>query len=432
MKYRTKGTGTLVKIGGTWYGRIMRKGKVQVVKLSTNQREAEVLWKEWLINNPTAPKYDTVKHELDTAWAKAVENYKIRASSKALFISFQRYFKRFRAWCAERGKTCLEDITTADIVDYIDETTAEQSKCVKRNHLYMIRDLWTCSMPDVPNPTRHIKLKVDTKSIPREPLTDEEIDKVLETASKYKYFPREMHGLIMVGLYTGLRRTDCVHLKVENIRDGVIALDPVKTIRKGVTVRIPLHPVLKAELDSLGVTTGYFFPNLVKMADKNVGTILTWHIGRIFGACVTMTTTQEGRKRKVPVKGFHALRATFITRLAQKGVSLPIMETLAGHLNPQMTMHYTHPDEEVKKAAIDVLSFGKEVDDRIFLHPDVKKLMDEFEKQKQEFLAKIEEKINELTKGEAKTPPRDGIQALLTRVDGVTLTRLPPAFQTPV
>ena len=73
------------------------------------------------------------------------------------------------------------------------------------------------------------------------------------------------------------------------------------------------------------------------------------------------------------------------------------MESLAGHLNPQQTMHYTHPDEDVKKAAIDVLNYsGNPDEDKIFLHPDVKKLMDVFEQQKQEFLSKMEDTISRL------------------------------------
>ena len=40
MKRRQKGTGTIVKTGNWYYGRIVRNGSVRVVKLSKNAREA--------------------------------------------------------------------------------------------------------------------------------------------------------------------------------------------------------------------------------------------------------------------------------------------------------------------------------------------------------------------------------------------------------
>ena len=388
MKRRAKGTGTIVKRNGLYYGRIVKNGKVRVIKLTANQRESESLWREWLISNPVTSKTETIKHGLDDAWAKSEQHYKTSGANKSLTTSYARYFKRFKKWCEDKGKTCLEDITSSDIFDFMEEATSLQSKCTKRNHFYMIRDLWACSLPDVPNPTRGMKIKADTQSIPREPLTDDEISKVLDTASKYKYFPNEMKGLIMVGLYTGLRLTDCVHLKADNIKGGTISLTPKKTEQKEIRVRIPLHSILKAELDSTGITEGYYFPNLVAMSDKGK---LRWHVCKLFSSCLQTTTTQEGRRRKVPVKGFHALRATFLTRLAEKGVSLPIMESLAGHLNPAMTSHYIRPDEDVKKSAISTLpdfATGKD-DGKKFITPEMQAVIEECRRNMQDVVREI-------------------------------------------
>ena len=359
MKRRQKGTGTIVKTGNWYYGRIVRKGSVQVVKLSKNAREAESLWREWLVReHPTATaKAYTPKHSMDDAWAKSVESYRVRAISKSMFVSFSRYYYVFKSWMENRNKQYLEDITAGDVAEYMEEATKNQSKCTKKTHLYMIRDLWNNSLPEVPNPTKNIKITA-VQGMAREPFTDEELVRILERASNYRYFPCEFKCLIQVGLYTGLRLTDCVHLKVENIKDDSIQIVPKKTTRKQIVVRIPLHKELKRELDTLQVKSGFYFQNLAAMYDR-METTFSWHLGRIFKDCVETTATQAGRKRKVPLKGFHALRATFITRLAQNGVTLPIIETLAGHLNPQMTLHYTHPDENTKRNAISTLpNFG--------------------------------------------------------------------------
>ena len=393
MKRRQKGSGTIVKIGQVYYGRITRHGKTKVVRLSTNQRESETLWKEWLLDNPVAKVIrETARHYIEDSWEAFANKLVSKSTSKDVFAYYKNYWNTFCSWCSENGKKTLEEITSSDIVRYLTDKTEGLSNVTKRNHLYMIKGIFETNIPDVLPPTRGIRLKSE-ESTPRQPLTDDELKKILDAASKHSH-GQQFKVLIEVGLYTGLRRKDCVHLRKEYVKGSVLMVSPFKTKQHGTLVRIPLHPKLKESLDSLNVSSGYFFPDLVDLYRRGS---ISGHLESIFSSAGSVTTDVQGRKRKVPLKGFHALRATFITRLAESGVSLPIMESLAGHLNPQQTMHYTHPDEDVKKAAIDVLNYsGNPDEDKIFLHPDVKKLMDVFEQQKQEFLSKMEDTISRL------------------------------------
>lgn len=392
-KRRPKGTGTIIKVKDYYYGRIMVKGKVKVIKLSKNQRESETLWKEWLLNNPVAKVVrESAKHRVEDSWDALENRLLANNTSKSVFAYYRNYFNAFVKWCKSNDKNLLEDVSTGDIIKYLDESTVGQSNVTKRNHLYMIKGLFETNIPDSIPPTKGIKLKFQ-ENTPRQPFTDDELKKILDTAEKHSN-GQQFKVCILVGLYTGLRRKDCVFLKRELVKKDVIMVTPFKTKKHKVITMIPLHPKLKEALDSLNVESGYYFPDLVELYNRGC---LTGQLESIFSSVGPMTTVQQDRKRKVPLKGFHALRATFITRLAESGVSLPIMESLAGHLNPQQTMHYTHPDEDVKKAAIEVLNYsGNPEEDKVFQHPDVKKLMDAFEKQKEEFLAKMEETIGRL------------------------------------
>jgi integrase/recombinase XerD len=384
MKRRTKGTGTIVKVGNVYYGRIVIKGKVRKVKLSSNQRESEVQWREWLAKNPVQVTHDeSARHSIQEAWTAFEDRLISKSTSKDVKAYYRNYFNSFAAYMVKNGKNNLEDVTSVDIVKYLDEVTAGLSNVTKRNHLYMIKGLFETNLPDIVPPTKNVKLKPET-STPRQPLTNAEIETILASAEKHVH-GQQFKALIMVALYTGLRRKDCVYLKREEVRDDVIMVTPRKTQGHGVLVRIPLNSKLKDALESLGVSSGYFFPDLVKLYEAGN---IRCHLETIFSAIGEITTTVQGRKRKVPLKGFHALRATFITKMAEKGVSLPIMESLAGHLNPQQTMHYTHPSEDVKKAAIDTISFSSSDAESVFVHPEVRKVLDACKRQIEETIEK--------------------------------------------
>ena len=52
---------------------------------------------------------------------------------------------------------------------------------------------------------------------------------------------------------------------------------------------------------------------------------------------------------------FHQLRHTFCSRLADAGVPLPVIQDLAGHASIIMTRRYTHPGNELKQKAVELL-----------------------------------------------------------------------------
>ena len=388
---RPKGTGTIVKMGEWYYGRITRGGKVKVIKLSQNQRKAEALWREWLEKNQTTPKYQSARTLISEAWPKLEAKYIARTIAPSVLTYYKRHYASFRDWTARNGKLYLEELAPIDIRHYIDEVTAGQSNVTKRNHLMMIRGLYEANT-DMESPSKEVKLEKEDPPY-RIPFTDDEVKKILDQSQKAEY-GQEFHALIMIGLYTGLRLKDCVHLKVESISDGVIMTSPFKTKKKKIIVRIPLHTQLKSELESLHVKSGYYLPHIVEWYDKG---LLFGRLQRIFRSIGEITTEMKGRKQKIPTKGFHALRATFITRLGEKNVSLPIVESLSGHLSARQTMHYFHPHDEVKKSAISTLpDFASGKDDGMkFIAPEMQAVIDQCETMMDRCTKQMEETLGQ-------------------------------------
>lgn len=357
MKRRQKGTGCIVKMRDTYYGRIVTGGKVKLVRLSKNQRDAQKLWSEWLARNQTPfhPRHEVepALYEIRDAWEQLELHFRARGNTPSVIENYRRHFNQFQKWTADRGKTRLENVTEDDVRLCLAECTKGKSNCLKRNFRYVLKSLWEIALPSVPNPTKNIKFDWQEQN-PREPLTNNELEAILEVARKSRAGD-EVAALIQVAVYTGLRRKDCVYLEASDICNDMLEISPYKTRRKGIQVRIPLHPRLKQILETMPVDgKGRFFPSLVREYERG---LLQPRLQRIFSKVVKTSVNKEGRVRRVPFKTFHSLRATFITRLAESNVNLDVIRTLAGHTRLDMTLHYCHQRAEFKTRAIETLNF---------------------------------------------------------------------------
>jgi integrase len=52
---------------------------------------------------------------------------------------------------------------------------------------------------------------------------------------------------------------------------------------------------------------------------------------------------------------FHDLRHTFITLMAERGVPLPVVQSMVGHMSARMTRYYTHISSNAARQAVDLL-----------------------------------------------------------------------------
>jgi integrase len=56
---------------------------------------------------------------------------------------------------------------------------------------------------------------------------------------------------------------------------------------------------------------------------------------------------------------FYNLRHQFVTELSENGVPDNVIRELAGHIDPEMTRHYSHPRLAARRAAVETLSMLK-------------------------------------------------------------------------
>ena len=185
------------------------------------------------------------------------------------------------------------------------------------------------------NPWRTIPHRRLDTSV-RRALTDDECERLLAATDG------ETKALLAIGLYTGLRLGDAVHLRRSDIHDGAVFVE--RTRKTGAGVGVPLHPRLAAILDAHGGPDA-LTPTLAKTYDEHGNSSVVRLVRRVFEKCGIETSTGAGAKqgcRARPLCGFHSLRSTFVTRCVAAGVPQPVVQTLVGHASQRMTQHYTH------------------------------------------------------------------------------------------
>lgn len=196
------------------------------------------------------------------------------------------------------------------------------------------------------HPAAFIKAEPVYNPKPMRALTDEEIDVIRRS------FPEPVRSFCLVALYSGLRRSDLIHLAWADVdmKAGTITVRPKPEVgyspksiryRSGFDV-IPILPDLRAVLERLPRTGLWVFSH---RTGRPLHRPPTWsiYISRLF--------REHGIKASL-----HTLRHTFITRLAKARVSPMALRVIARHSALSTTLRYTHLTtddlkDELKRAA---------------------------------------------------------------------------------
>jgi integrase len=164
----------------------------------------------------------------------------------------------------------------------------------------------------------------------------------------------EWRGVILAGLTAGLRIGDAARLKWENIESvggiPMVRLRPEKQIRTASARRrheVPLLPDFYDYLAKLARPTDRsqpIFPTLSTRTIKGNAGLSNTFSRMIASAGIhnpPISTPSGGKGRTVYRLSFHSLKHTYISRLANAGVSRELRMKLAGHTSSAHD-RYTH------------------------------------------------------------------------------------------
>lgn len=174
--------------------------------------------------------------------------------------------------------------------------------------------------------------------------SDEQILKLLATADV------EWKGMVLIGYYVGPRISVCAKMTYGQFdtSSSWIKYKPNK-VRRGAKpkdISCPMHPAVKEYILSLpkGAKDAPIFPKL-----SSRGTAGKTGLSESFqdlmlkaGIEIPMGREKVGVGRQFRMLGFHSLRHTFNSNLANAGVSQEIRKLLIGHASDTVNDTYTH------------------------------------------------------------------------------------------
>ncbi len=299
------------------------------------------------------------------AWSKwmAMPNKSRHGNPSANTLTgYAAIWKRLEKWATAAKLVNLHEMTRKHGEDYMAHLMA--SKITARTygaHLKFLRSMFKTLRLQagiIENPFAELTIpELQTQS--REAFTPEELKTICEKATgDWRY-------LVGIGIYTGLRLTDAVHLKWGDVSDRIRVV-PQKTKRRKKAVEIMLHPALAALLDELrrergGNPSGHLFPALVKEYAKARAYPSAAFVDFLRDVCGIQTTATESdgpRRRMASAKGFHSLRHSFVSMCAMAGVPQATTQKLVGHSSPAMTQIYSHTSDDEQRKAINLLPSG--------------------------------------------------------------------------
>jgi integrase len=193
--------------------------------------------------------------------------------------------------------------------------------------------------------------KNEEDRVEREPFTTLEVSRLLEVAQD------DWYGAILLGASSGLRLGDVTYLRWESV-DLENRLLRVATKKTGKRVVLPMHGDLFLWLSQRqrGIGKAPVFPSLACQGLSG-GNGLSSQFKAIVAKAqiVGRVISREGKGRASNSKTFRALRHSFISRLANAGVSPELRQKLAGHASPGVHELYTHHEIETLRAVVERL-----------------------------------------------------------------------------
>ena len=195
--------------------------------------------------------------------------------------------------------------------------------------------------------------RLEGRAEEREPFTAEELQALMKTENV------EWRGMIALGAHAGLRLSDAANLTWGNVDldASVLTFKPAKTEKTDVKpLVISMHPELVETIKALpqGIAKAPLFPRLHGQKPGSAGGLSNQFAAlmKTAGVVVTLGKAKEGKGRQTRSKGFHALRHTMISRMADAEISSDVRRAIAGHSSDAIHAKYTHLSLDAQKVAV--------------------------------------------------------------------------------
>ena len=293
--------------------------------------------------------------------------------------SFTDYEKLFRLHIKNSSisKIKVTDLRKEHLQKYFNSKQQEDYKLntIKAIKGYIGTVLTYAENEDIINKNfcKGIKLKKEIKQEKNKLLTDEEIEKLLNSLQSNK----QLLIIVKIALGTGMRINEILALTESDFDFNSNSININKTVSrcreyKGNNFKIVTKITIPKTKNSIRIC---YFPNTLS---KDLKEFIKSVKARYFKCGIKYTDNsilfidkkfyylnsvnlsyllkKMYEKCNIKHTGFHILRHTHISKLYRQGINQKIIQQQVGHSNLNMTMHYTHIENEEQAQALQALN----------------------------------------------------------------------------
>ena len=329
------------KANGKWYCLFMIKGE-RVHKLldgATDRESAKALEDVERYNLRQIQGGIKKREEKKYSINKAID----------LYLNYSQLHKKDYSHDLSKAKSIkmffktknIDEILTKDIESYIKHLRIDKgfSNATINRYLAALKKMFNIAIANDMlhrNPCVNIKqLKENNEKIRY--LTIEEEKRLFEV------LPEHIRPIVVCALQTGMRRSNILNLRWEQIDFEYNFIEIEKQENKGhKIIRIPISEKLLTEFNKIGIKhNGFVFINPETGKPYNT-------IRKAWLSALKRANIQNFR--------FHDLRHTVATRLVEKNVDIRTVQEIMAHSSIATTQRYMHPTPKRKLEAVEVLN----------------------------------------------------------------------------
>lgn len=349
---------TFTKCAHTKSLRIAEKLLQELTQASRKERDNELLAMKYVKMAKTLRGESSSFIKIENAFGSYLASPTIKEISESTIPGYKSNFNTFVKFAKANGVRYLDDVNENIATSFAKFLTSKQgvSNNTYNKVFTLLSKIFRTLLPKNHNPFSQIAMKQVEKNSRRE-LTPDEVHSILDETKGTEY-----HTLITIGLFTGLRLGDCANLKWSaiDLTINLLTLIPHKTQNSSsAIVNIPIHPILHQTLLEIPRSESpYVLPTIHNLYEVSPSR-LSKNISSIFEKVGIETNHKvNGNKNKSPLATFHSIRHTFTSAILNSNKNIPVgvAQSLLGHSNASMTLHYTHTNIESLKNAVNAIA----------------------------------------------------------------------------
>ncbi len=284
-----------------------------------------------------------------------------RGSSQGTLSRYKPVVENFLVSLGDKASAKLATVSVRDVEKFHDgEIAAGKGPTTAAFGLSIVRSVFNVARRQgvvALNPAEQVE-KVSVTGEERVPFRAEQVRALLSLANS------EWAGAILFAYHCGIRLGDAAKLTWTNIdlADSTVTFRPQKTRDANAVITAVLHAELRdflmqMEVPANDAPNAPLFPSLYgRSTGSHAGLSNEFtQMMRAAGIDRTAGVEKKGKGRQFNKLGFHSLRHSFISNLANADVSADVRREIAGHSSDQVHSRYVHLNLETQRRALSLV-----------------------------------------------------------------------------